>query len=110
MPELALNGLSISKNKVWASNTGRAANGNMVGDLIGIKYKLEATWPPLSAQQIATIDNIISNAFFSVRFIDPAGGSQKTVTCYAGDPVYPVYSYVDGVKTYMGVKVSLIER
>ena len=48
MPPLKAEGLTITKEKVWSSNTGRAADGNMIGDLVTIKYKLQCEWPPLS--------------------------------------------------------------
>lgn len=38
MPTPALSGLTIKKEKIWSNNTGRVANGDMVGDLIAIKY------------------------------------------------------------------------
>ena len=41
MPGLKLNGLTVTKEKIWSKNTGRAANGEMVGDLIAIKYTLK---------------------------------------------------------------------
>ena len=31
MPGLKLNGLTVTKEKIWSKNTGRAANGEMVG-------------------------------------------------------------------------------
>ena len=41
MPGLKLNGLTVTKEKIWSQNTGRAANGEMVGDLIAIKIYFE---------------------------------------------------------------------
>ena len=70
MPTPALGGLTIKKEKVWSNNTGRVANGDMVGDLIAIKYTLEITWPMLSRADAAKIDAAISPAFFNVTFPD----------------------------------------
>ena len=64
MPTPALSGLTIKKEKIWSNNTGRVANGDMVGDLIAIKYTLEITWPMLSRADAAKIDAAISPAFF----------------------------------------------
>ncbi len=108
MPTLKLNGLTVKKEKVWSSNTGRACNAEMIGDVIGRKYTLSCSWPPLSNEQVAVIDNAIDPAFFSVTFSHK--GERITRTFYAGTPTYPVYSYVDGVKTYQGVGVELIEK
>lgn len=110
MPTLKKEGLTISKEKVWSSNTGRAANGDMIGDLVAIKYTLDCEWPPLSREQAAVVDAAVTPAFFNVTFTDPGSNSRVTKRMYAGTPTYPVYSYVNGVKTYSGVKVTLIQK
>lgn len=110
MPTLKKEGLTITKEKVWASNTGRAASGEMIGDLICIKYKLQCQWPPLSRADTVRIDRAVSPAFFTVTFTDPGSDARITRTFYAGTPIYPVYSYAAGVKTYSGVAVDLIEK
>ena len=111
MPPLKAEGLVITKEKIWASNTGRAANGETIGDLVAIKYKLECEWPAsLSREDVAKIDEAISPAFFSVTFLDPGSNTRITKTFYAGTPTYPVYSYANGLPTYNGVAVNLIEK
>jgi hypothetical protein len=110
MPTPAISGLTIKKEKIWSNNTGRVANGDMVGDLIAIKYTLEITWPMLSRADTAKIDAAISPAFFNVTFTDPGSNSRITKRCYSNTPSYPVYSYVDGVKTYKGVGATLIGK
>lgn len=110
MPTLKKEGLTISKEKVWSKNTGRAANGDMIGDIVAIKYTLDCEWPPLSREQTAVIDTAVTPAFFDATFTDPGSNSRVTKRMYAGTPVYPVYSYVKGVKTYSGVKVTLIQK
>lgn len=110
MPTLKLNGLTITKEKIWSKNTGRAASGEMVGDLIATKYTLKCAWPPLTRQQATVIDKAIKPAFFNVTFTDPGTDSRVTKKFYAGSLTYPVYSYYKGVKTYQGVAVDLIEK
>lgn len=88
MPTPALGGLTIKKEKVWSNNTGRVANGDMVGDLIAIKYTLEITWPMLSRADAAKIDAAISPAFFNVTFTDPGSNSRITKRCYSNTPSY----------------------
>lgn len=109
MPALKKDGLTITKEKVWSSNTGRTVTGMMVGDLVGIKYKLQCEWPPLSAEDAAKIDAAISRAFFTVSFWDPRANARITRTMYAGAPTYPVHSYAIGTP-YTGITVDLIER
>ena len=109
MSEPKSNGMSITRNKVWSSNTGRTASGNMVGDLICIKYKLEITWAVSDFADAALIDNAVSSAFFPVTFTD-IDGSTVTRTFYAGDATYPRYSnFIRGVK-YTNISVNLIEQ
>ncbi len=108
MPSLKT--LTIKKEKIWSSNMGRAADGNMVGDIVGYKYSLQLEWAMLSREQVAVVDNAISPAFFDVEFLDPASNERVTKTFYAEAPTYPVYSYVEGLKTYSGVAVDLAER
>ena len=110
MPTLKLNGLTITKEKIWSKNTGRPASGEMVGDLIATKYTLKCAWPPLTRQQATIIDKAIKPAFFNVTFTDPGTDSRVTKKFYAGSLAYPVYSYYKGVKTYQGVAVDLIEK
>lgn len=110
MPTLKQNGLTITKEKIWSSNTGRAADGNTIGDLVAIKYKLQCEWPPLSREDTAKIDTAVSPAFFTVNFLDPGSNTRITKIFYAGTPTYPVYSYVNGIFTYIGVKVDLVEK
>lgn len=105
--------LTTSKEPVWSSNTGRTSTGLMVGDIICYKFKLQIEWPIMSQQESATLDAAVtSNAFFSVKFVDPteSTGEFTTKTMYANAPSYPVYSYVDGYPRYTGVGINLIEQ
>lgn len=110
MPTLAENGLTITKEKIWSANTNRTAAGYMVGDIVAIKYKLQCSWPPLARDDVVKIDAAITPAFFTVTFTDPATNKQIEMEAYAGTPTYPVFQYQNGVKTYVGVSVDLIER
>lgn len=109
LPPLEENGLNITKEKIWSSKTSRGGNAEMLGDIIAYKYTLKCQWMPLSREETALIDSLISLPFFSVTFTDPASNSRKTINAYAGTPAYPIYSYKDG-KPYRGVTVDLIEK
>lgn len=102
--------LTISREPIWSKNTGRVANGDMVGDVVAQKVTLQITFAPLSDAQAALLDTAILPAFFSVKFKNPQSGEMDTKTMYAGTPTYPVYSYVDGYPRYSGVGVTLIEK
>lgn len=105
--------LSISKNLIWSANTGRASTGEMVGDIVAIKYKLILTWNHLTQDEVALIDAAVNSAtFFPVKFIDPASssGAFKTIQAQVGTPTYPVYSYAFAVPRYAGIGLDLIEK
>lgn len=108
MPEPALNGLTIKHEKIWSSNTKRASDGTMVGDIIARKMTLSIKWPILSAEEVAKIDKAIYPPFFSVYFKNPHTNNYETKKFYAGTPTYPVYSYA--LNKYTGVAVDLIEQ
>ena len=111
MPDPALNGFTVSPEKIWSKKTGRAANGEMLGDVVAIKNTISIKWPPLTHAETALIDGYCSLAFFNVTYSDPrAGGANTTITVYAGAPSYPVYTYVNGIKTYHGVAVDLVQK
>ena len=65
MPEPKLNGLKISRNKIWSKNAGRGADGTMTGDIIGLKWKLEIEFLPLTDAQMA-IEKRLLNQLFSM--------------------------------------------
>lgn len=110
--KLSLNvqALTITPEKIWSNNTGRVADGEMRGDIIAIKQKLEVTLNPMSDEDAASFDAIISQTFFDATFRSPRTGKTETHKVYAGSPAYPVYSYVDGFPRYVGVKISLIMK
>lgn len=110
--KLSLNvqALTITPEKIWSNNTGRVADGEMRGDIIAIKQKLEVTLNPMSDEDAASFDAIISQTFFDATFRSPRTGKTETHKVYAGSPAYPVYSYVNGLPRYVGVKISLIMK
>lgn len=94
-------------------NSGRDANGAVVGQRIGRdQYKIEALeWSYLTAEQWQTILSLISDFFFYVTFNDPVTNERKTVKMYCGDRTAEPY-WVDGNGTpthYINCKVNLID-
>lgn len=115
MPDPALNGITITKEKIWSKNAGRGTAGKMMGDIVAVKYKIQIKWPILSQEETALVDGVLSDEskpFFDMKFKDPKSktGNYVTKTVYAGTPTYPVYSYVDGLPRYVGVAVDLVEQ
>lgn len=110
LPTPKKGGVTITVEKIWSKNTGRAARGNMIGDIVAYKHTIKIEWPPLSREDTAKIDKAVTPAFFNVTFLSPGTNTRITREFYAGTPTYSVYSYVNGMKTYQGVSVDLIEQ
>lgn len=112
LPTPALDGITVTTNKMWSANTGRLENtGEMVGTIICTKRKLEIKWPPMTMEQCRIIENAVSNmtAFHELTYTDMSG-QEQTIAAYFGDPTYTLYSYSDGVQWVKDVTVSAVEK
>lgn len=106
-------GYTLTRNKIWSSNTGRNNNGNMVGTILAIKNKTEVELLPISPAEAKIIDNVVSdinNPFHKAKILY-VNGQQKDITIYTGDISYHWLSQGlgdGGIIT--GVKLSVIEQ
>lgn len=112
MPTPALEGVTITREKIWSADAGRTSAGKMVGTVVAVKTKLAIKWPPLTPAQVQTIESAVSdgdNPFVPVKFTDVAG-STVTKTMYFGTPSYTIYSWGDGIQYIKDAAVDGIER
>lgn len=111
VPTPALDGVTISHEKIWSSGTGRTSTGSMAGTIIAIKRTLKITWPPLTPDQVKLINRAVNTKteFFSVEYTTE-DGEAGSGTFYAGTPTYTQYSWVNGRRYVTGVSVDLVER
>ena len=110
MPTPALKGVTIARNKIWSSDTGRTASGRMVGTLVAIKTKVNIKWPPLTLAQVAKIESAVStDAFVPMTYTDMAG-VERSLTVDFGDGTYTQYSWSDGICYVQDVSVDAIEQ
>ena len=112
MPDPALEGVTVSREKIWSSNTGRTTSGKMVGTVVAVKTTLKIKWPVLTPAQVATIEGAVSdpdNPFVPVKYID-ATGETVTRTMYFGTPSYTVYSWANGMQYIKYASVDGIEQ
>lgn len=112
LPTPALEGITFTSNKIWSSNTGRLEqSGLLAGTIVTIKKKLEIKWPPLSWEQVATIENTVSTMtpFHTLTYTDMTGAT-TSMTVYFGDPKYTQYSWAEGRQFVLDVAVSAIEQ
>lgn len=112
MPTPALEGVTITREKVWSSDTGRSSSGKMLGTIVAIKSKLTIKWPVLTFDQVQTIESAVSDAddpFVTVKYTDMTG-TTVTKTMYFGTPTYTLYSGADGFQYVKDVTVDGIEQ
>ncbi|MCD7881483.1 MAG: hypothetical protein LUG47_07470 [Clostridiales bacterium] len=112
MPDPALEGVTISTEKVWSANTGRTASGKMVGSIIATKTTIKIKWPVLTTDQIALIEGAVSdpdNPFVPVSYTDMCGETVER-TVYFGTPSYTLYSWADGLTLVKDASVEGIEQ
>jgi hypothetical protein len=114
---LKVNGTEITAPKTYQANvldidgeSNRNANGNLIRDRITTKRKLEMEWGPLSQDEISTLLSAVSDASFSVTFLDPMLGN-VTKTMYVGDRTAPAYVYDSdsGEMKWKSLKMDFIE-
>lgn len=107
-----LGGISVTDEPIWSSNTGRAADGTMVGDIVARKTTVEVGWGPLTFAQAKQIrDAIISGGeFFSITYPDPAVAANVTKTVYCGNIPRLLYSLSNTYPRYQDVTIQFIER
>lgn len=112
MPTPSIEGVTFAREKIWSADTGRTATGTMVGTIVAIKTTISIAWPPLSMQEVETIESVVSNAdkpFIPMTYTDMTGKT-VTKTVYFGTPTYTVYSWASGRQYIVGVGVNGIEK
>ena len=122
--EPAVNGVVVTDETIWASNTGRNTKGKMIGDIIARKTHVEVTWPTLSYSAAKTIKDAIESGgeFFEIQYPDIDAGIQgqndsnpgalktTTKTVYAGSVPRTLYSLTPKNRRYSGIVIEFIER
>lgn len=111
LPDPALEGMTITREKIWSADTGRVSSGKMVGTLVAIKTKVAIKWPPLTVAQVALIEKAVSGSepFIPMTYTDMTGQT-VTKTVYFGTPSYTIYSQADGLQYVKDVTVDGIEQ
>ena len=106
-------GYTLSRNKIWSTNTGRNNAGNMVGTILAIKNKVEVELVPMTPQKAQILDNVLSdiNNPFPTAKVLYLNGIEKEMTIYTGDVSYHWLSQAIGDGGLItGIKVSCIEK
>lgn len=112
MPAPKIGGLKFKPEKVWSQNTQRTADTTMVGTILAIKNTVDISWPPLTAEQVATIEAVVSNKgkpFVPMTYTDQQGRT-KTINVYFGTPSYTGFERINGQWMVTDASVSGIEQ
>lgn len=120
MAFLAINGVELPPCKRGVKilvttivNSGRDANGAVVGQRVGRdQYKIDTLeWSWLTAEQWAEILETMKDFFFDVTFTDPVTNREVTIKMYCGDRSAEPY-WVDNMGKpthFTNCKVNLID-
>jgi hypothetical protein len=92
---------------VWERN----ANGDLVGDLVAYKTKLNLNWGMLTGQQLQTLLGAVAPFFVAVQYLDPRTNGFSTGEFYASARSATLALRDDsGVNWWKDVSFNLIER
>lgn len=101
--------MTVDDEIIWSSDTGRALDGTMMGDVVAEKKNLGIGWAWLTEQEAALIKNNLIAGFFPITFRDY--GTDVTIESYRGTISKDVGGYIgDGNYYYKSVSVSIIQR
>ena len=102
-------GLTFQTFDIDAPDAGRTLDGKMHRARVATKTKIIVRCRPLTAAQLASIQALMTNQTFSVKYYTPAGAGM-TKTMYKGDESYDVHLLVDSTAgEYRNYEVHLIE-
>lgn len=105
-------GIKRKAEKIWSTNTGRAASGKMQGTINAIKITYSIEWPPLTPCEQELIESLVSDKStpFSILSIRRPDGSVWEIECYFGTPSFDEWDWIDGMWKCTNAKVDAIER
>ena len=101
--------ISTSDEIIWSSNTGRSADGTMLGDVVAEKKDITITWGVLTESEVATIKKCLTTGFFPITFRDD--GEEITITTYRGSLQKEHLGYNgDGTYYYRSATAEIIQQ
>nr|DAL98416.1 MAG TPA: hypothetical protein [Caudoviricetes sp.] len=95
--------------KMDISKAERNTLGDMVIDIIATKTKIELEWGLLTSNEVSELFQAIRPTQFPVKYFDPETAQYETKTFYKGDRSTGSVLFENGVPTWKGTKVNLIE-
>lgn len=116
LPPLAKDGFTFSFEPIWSQNAGRSTStGEMVGDIVAVKYTARLTFNRLSAEEFASVFAIVSSseAFHTLEFPHPSAPNvRKTIRCYFAPTgaSFQAWYAADRTGYYDGLTLECIEK
>lgn len=104
--------IHIGYNPLWSPCSGRMSNGDFDGDITAYKWRIDATWKPVSAETMKKILSTIycGKPFLTVKFINPFTNDYITAKMYPSEFGTDVYSYAIPEAVYDSLPISLVEK
>lgn len=101
--------ITVDDEIIWSSNTGRAASGDMVGDIVAEKKSISIKWGVLTESELVLIKQVMISGFFPFSFHDD--GIDLTISSYRGTLSKEQLGYIgDGIFYYRSASVSIIQK
>lgn len=96
-------------------STGRNLNGDLLRDRVAAgKEKLVMEFPPMQAQDFATMMALVANEFFQCKYWSLAQGKEREVTMYVGDRsasrYYKLKNETEKEIMWTDIKFNFIEK
>lgn len=88
----------------------RDSTGKMHLDLVARKKKIQLKWEILSQQEatalLSKFDELLT---FTCTYFDPKTGKEQSIIAYCNDPSIDMIVFSNGIATYKGFSVNIIE-
>ena len=101
--------ISVGNEIIWASNTGRASTGKMIGDVIAEKETLQITWGIITAAEKNKIKKYLKTGFYPV--VINIDGTEHEIQVYRGTLTSEALGKLDdGIYYFRSVSVDIVEQ
>lgn len=101
-------GYGWSRNDLDSADTGRPKNGLMRRDKVGAKRKLTFKTMPATREELAKLDDDLSQTFFSATYLDLHGVMTRTFYCTAFET--SVDTVDEDYEGWMSASFSIVEQ
>lgn len=101
--------ITVNDEIIWSDHTGRAASGEMIGDIVAEKKNVSIKWGVLTESELTLIKQVMIAGFFPISFRDD--GIDLTIKTYRGTLAKEQLGYIgDGIFYYKSASVNIIQK